>query len=377
MKYRDMCGEKVSVLGLGCMRLPTVKKDGENIIDEQAFLEMADYSVKNGINYFDTAFGYHNGTSEIELGKVIKELGIRERIFIADKLPPWNINADGDVEKVFQTQLNKVQTDYFDFFLLHNMTKEFWDGKIADLDVLNHVKEFKKQGRIRHLGFSFHDDLETFKRIIDSSDGAFEFCQIQLNYADAASNFQAGLEGLKYASDNGLSVVIMEPLKGGKLVVLPEHVSKILPEGRTIVENALDFLWDMKEISILLSGMGSMEQLKENIKYASRSDVGMLSEDEKKRIMEAGDIFNKGARVQCTGCRYCMPCPANIDIPEIFKLYNEQALTYTWEDEPSKKYLDMEYKADACVKCRNCVSHCPQNFDIPKLLEEAGESLSK
>ena len=122
MKYRDMCGEKVSVLGLGCMRLPTVKKDGENIIDEQAFLEMADYSVKNGINYFDTAFGYHNGTSEIELGKVIKELGIRERIFIADKLPPWNINADGDVEKVFQTQLNKVQTDYFDFFLLHNMT---------------------------------------------------------------------------------------------------------------------------------------------------------------------------------------------------------------------------------------------------------------
>ena len=139
------------------------------------------------------------------------------------------------------------------------MTKEFWDGKIADLDVLNHVKEFKKQGRIRHLGFSFHDDLETFKRIIDSSDGAFAFCQIQLNYADAASNFQAGLEGLKYASDNGLSVVIMEPLKGGKLVVLPEHVSKILPEGRTIVENALDFLWDMKEISILLSGMGSIE----------------------------------------------------------------------------------------------------------------------
>ena len=172
-------------------------------------------------------------------------------------------------------------------------------------------------------------------------------------------------------------MVIMEPLKGGKLVVLPEHVSKILPEGRTIVENALDFLWDMKKISILLSGMGSMEQLKDNIKYASRSDVGMLSEDEKKRIMEAGDIFNQGARVQCTGCRYCMPCPANIDIPEIFKLYNEQALTYTWEDEPSKKYLDMEYKADACVKCRNCVSHCPQNFDIPKLLEEAGESLSK
>lgn len=377
MKYRDMCGEKVSVLGLGCMRLPTVKKDGENIIDEQAFLEMVDYSVKNGINYFDTAFGYHNGTSEIELGKAVKELGIRDRIFIADKLPPWNINVDGDVEKVFQTQLNKVQTDYFDFFLLHNMTKEFWDGKIADLDVLNHVKEFKKQGRIRHLGFSFHDDLDTFKRIIDSSGGAFEFCQIQLNYADAASSFQAGLEGLKYASDNGLSVVIMEPLKGGKLVVLPEHVSKILPEGRTIVENALDFLWDMKEISILLSGMGSMEQLKDNIKYASRSDVGMLSKDEIKRIMEAGDIFNQGARVQCTGCRYCMPCPANIDIPEIFKLYNEQALTYTWEDEPSKKYLDMEYKADACVKCRNCVNHCPQNFDIPKLLEEAGESLSK
>lgn len=377
MKYRDMCGEKVSVLGLGCMRLPTVNKNGEKIIDEQAFLEMADYSVKNGINYFDTAFGYHNGTSEIELGKAVKELGIRDRIFIADKLPPWNINVDGDVERVFQTQLDKVQTDYFDFFLLHNMTKEFWDGKIADLDVLNHVKEFKKQGRIRHLGFSFHDDLDTFKRIIDSSDGAFEFCQIQLNYADAASSFQAGLEGLKYASDNGLSVVIMEPLKGGKLAVLPEHVSKILPEGRTIVENALDFLWDMKEISILLSGMGSMEQLRDNIKYASRSDIGMLSENEKKRIMEAGNVFNQGARVQCTGCRYCMPCPANIDIPEIFKLYNEQALTYTWEDEPGKKYSDMEFKVDACIKCRNCVSHCPQNFDIPELLEEAGKSLSK
>ena len=373
MKYRDMCGCSVSVLGLGCMRLP-VEQSGK--IDEERFTDMVKHAYESGVNYYDTAYMYHDGESEIMLGKVLGKLGIREKVYVADKLPPWNILKAEDTEKIFEEQLKKVGTDYFDFYLLHSMTKNLWDNTIKKLGALDKLIEYKKQGKIKHLGFSFHDDLEAFYDIINEGKGIFEFCQIQLNYADAASEFQAGIKGLEFAAEQGLKVIIMEPIKGGQLASLSEHVGELLPKDKTPVECALSYLWDRPEVTVVRSGMGSMEQLKENIGYAKNAEAGMLTDEERKAIISAGHAFNAGARVQCTGCSYCMPCPKGIDIPKIFKLYNEQALKYSWEDDAADEYKKLSVKADSCVSCRRCTNHCPQNFHIPKLLQDAHSSLN-
>lgn len=373
MKYRKIKDLDVSVLGLGCMRLPTKNVDGKNIIDEDKFTEMVQYSYDNGVNYFDTAYMYHEGTSENYLGRVLNKLGIREKVYVADKLPPWNVTCKEDVEKLFNEQLEKSQTDYFDFYLLHSMTRKFWDEKIKKFDVLEVLLKLKEEGKIKLLGFSFHDDLDAFKYIIDDSKDIIDFCQIQLNYVDAAAKFQAGIEGLEYAYKNDVAVVVMEPLKGGELATLSEHVSKNLPTNRSQVETALDFLWDRKEVAIVLSGMGDMDQLRENIMYANRAEVDMLGEKEKEMIMKAGDVFNKGANVQCTACEYCLPCPAGINIPQIFKLYNMNAVLYSWDDKPKKKYMELERKADDCIKCRKCEGHCPQNLKISEIMTEIAD----
>lgn len=377
MKYRDLCGNNVSVLGLGCMRLPEKKNaNGKSVIDYERFAEMAEYAYENGVNYFDTAYMYHDYTSEIELGKALRQLGIRDKVYIADKLPPWNVNSKEDVLKVFEEQLQKTGLDYFDYYLLHNMSSEHWNNTIKKYDVMSVMRSLKESGRIRHLGFSFHDDLDAFKDIIDEGGEDFEFCQIQLNYADAASGFQAGLKGLEYAHLKGLDVIIMEPLRGGKLACPPEHVKEKLPEGKSAVEIGLDFLWDRPEVNLVLSGMSSMEQLKENIEYAKRAEPGMLTDAERAAVLEAGEAYNSGARVGCTGCAYCMPCSVSINIPEVFRLYNKQALEYSWETGQKDAYKNLEVKADSCVLCGKCTSHCPQNLEIPKLLKEAHISLS-
>lgn len=370
MKYRKINGSNVSILGLGCMRLPTINIDGKNVIDEVAFTEMVKYSYDHGVNYFDTAYMYHEGTSENYLGKVLNKLGIREKVYVADKLPPWNVSCKDDVEKLFYEQLEKVQTDYFDFYLLHSMTRTFWDEKIKKFEILEVLLKLKEQGKIKHLGFSFHDDLNAFKYIIDNSNDIFDFCQIQLNYADAAAKFQAGLEGLEYARERGISVVIMEPLKGGALASPAQHVCDELPEGRNCVETALDFLWDREEVAIVLSGMGNMKQLKQNIEYANRADVNMLDEQERKMIMRAGEVFNAGANVQCTACEYCLPCPAGINIPEVFKLYNTNAVVYSWNGEIKNKYNKLDKKADDCINCKKCEGLCPQNLKISEIMDD-------
>lgn len=376
MKYRYVKDSKVSVLGLGCMRLKTKNDGDKQIIDREAFEEMVVYAKENGINYFDTAYMYHGGDSEIALGEVVKKLGIRDEIFIADKLPHWNLNGEEDTLKLFGDQLRKVDTDRFDFYLLHDMSRKVWDEKIIKFDVLPKLLKLQKEGKIKHLGFSFHDDLDAFKYIVDSSKGIFDFCQIQLNYADAAARHQAGLEGLEYAYENGLMTVIMEPLKGGYLANAAEHVKNELPSGKSQVEYALDFLWDRKEIAIVLSGMGDMEQLRQNIEYANRSEIGMLTENEREKLLRAGDMFNKGANVRCTACGYCMPCPMGLKIPEIFKLYNLCASVYTWETGPKQKYANLDKHASDCIKCRKCENMCPQHLHISEIIQEADKALS-
>ncbi|MCI5893486.1 MAG: aldo/keto reductase [Clostridiales bacterium] len=375
MKYRKIKDKEVSVLGLGCMRLETKTVNGKEVIDRDAFEEMIKYAVDNGVNYFDTAYMYHNGESEIALGDVVKRLGIRDKICIADKLPHWNLNCEADVERLINEQFEKVQTDYFDFYLLHDMSRKIWDEKIVKFGVIEKLLNYKEAGKIKYFGFSFHDDLDAFKYIVDSSDGVFDFCQLQINYADAAAGHQAGLEGLEYAESHGLAVVIMEPLKGGYLANTAKHVKEELPKGKSEVEYALDFLWDRKEVTVILSGMGNMEQLKQNIEYASRSDIGMLSEDERSMLIRAGEVFNKGANVQCTGCAYCMPCPAGIKIPEVFKLYNLCASVYTWETGPKQKYAKLDKHADDCLKCRKCEGMCPQHLKISEIMDEVAEAM--
>ncbi len=377
MKYRKVKDTEVSVLGLGCMRLTTKTEDGKEVIDRDALEEMVKYAVDNGVNYFDTAYMYHNGESEIALGDVVQRLGIRSRIKIADKLPHWNLSCPDDVDRLINEQFGKVQTDYFDFYLLHDMSRKVWDEKIVKFGVIEKLLKYKAEGKIKHFGFSFHDDLDAFKYIVDSSDGVFDFCQLQINYADAAACHQAGLEGLEYAESHGLSVIIMEPLKGGYLANAAKHVENELPKDRSAVEYALDFLWDRKEVTVILSGMGNMEQLKQNIEYASRSDAGMLTDEERSKLMKAGEVFNKGANVQCTGCAYCMPCPAGINIPEVFKLYNLCASVYTWETGPKQKYAKLEGHADDCLKCRKCESMCPQHLKISEIMDDVDKTMQK
>lgn len=377
MQYRKIGNTEVSALGLGCMRLKTITVDGKEKIDAENFEEMLKYAVENGVNYFDTAYMYHNGESEIALGAAVEKLGIREKINIADKLPHWNLSCEADVERLFEEQLKKVGTEYFDFYLLHDMSRKVWDEKIVKLGVIDKLLKYKETGKIRHFGFSFHDDLDAFKYIVDSSDGVFDFCQLQINYADAAGHCQAGLEGLEYAADHGLAVVIMEPLKGGYLANTADHVSAELPKKRSAVEYALDFLWDRPEVNVVLSGMGNMTQLKENIEYASRSSVGMLSDEERAMLIKAGEKFNAGANVQCTACAYCMPCPAGIKIPQVFKLYNLCASVYTWETGPKQKYAALDKHASDCVKCKKCENMCPQHLKISEIMVDVDRIMNE
>lgn len=365
MRYREMgkALAEVSVLGFGCMRLPVIEKEGhETVIDEKEAIRIIRYGIDNGINYLDTAFGYHNGQSEILVGKALKD-GYRDKAYLATKLPLWSVNCEDDVLKIFNEQLTKLDTDYIDFYLLHAVNRESWEKKVLAFDILPKIEKLIEEGKIKHFGFSFHDDLDVFKNIIDSYDG-FEFCQIQINYVD--TDYQAGLEGLEYAASKGLGVIAMEPLLGGKLANLNEAVSEKLDKLKTPVEWALDFLWNRPEISMLLSGMGSFEMVEQNIRYADKANIGMLSENDIDMLADAKAEFDKLTVVPCTGCEYCMPCPEGVEIPKVFAAYNN--ITTGGRRLVKEIMPDIEYVAEKCKKCGKCVEACPQHIDIPEKL---------
>ncbi|RLD13092.1 MAG: aldo/keto reductase [Caldiserica bacterium] len=362
---------KVSSLGFGAMRFPTIKNEGD--IDVLKTEEMLDYAMENGVNYIDTAYPYHEGMSEPFLGHYIEKRKIREKIYLATKMPVWLVKKKEDLDFYFNAQLNRLRTDYIDFYLLHSLWKKSWE-KVRDLGVIDWLINKKKEGKIRFFGFSFHDEFPVFKDIVDYYD--WDFAQIQLNYMDV--DYQAGEKGLSYAYKKGIQVIIMEPIKGGKLANPPERVLKVLSKfrvKRTPVEWALSFVLNKKEVLTVLSGMSALEHVKENIRIASKYDVGCLAKEEEEILKKAREEWMKIKFIDCTNCKYCLPCPFGVNIQENFEIYNE-ALRYNDFKEGKYRYefLKEEERASNCKECGECESKCPQNLSIIELLKLVDEA---
>lgn len=364
---------KVSKLGFGCMRFPILEGDSGRI-DKILAREMLIYGIENGINYIDTAFPYHKGNSEEFVGEVLSN-GYRDKVYLATKLPAWLTNSYEDFEKYLDEQLKRLQTEYIDFYLLHSLSENTWN-KIYDLNVLKFLDEAKRKGKIKYAGFSFHDNLDIFKTIVDSY--SWDFCQIQLNYMDR--QYQAGLEGMKYAAEKDISLVVMEPIKGGKLSNASEEISAIWDKNnikRTPAEWALKWVYNFEEVSVVLSGMSTMDHVIENIKTADDAIPNSLTDQELKIIDEVTALYEQNVKVGCTSCEYCLPCPQKVSIPNIFELYNNMYV-YGTEDISKNnysRYIEQEIDSSKCVECGACESVCPQHLDIIKYLKDADKVL--
>ncbi|MFO7881906.1 MAG: aldo/keto reductase [Kosmotogaceae bacterium] len=366
-------GLKTSRFGMGCMRFPT--KDDK--IDEKEALKMIRYAIDNGVNYLDTAYPYHNGESEVILGKALKD-GYRERTYLATKSPVWLVEKYEDFEKYLDEQLERLQTDHVEIYLLHALSEKSWN-KVKELGALKFLDEAKRKGKIRFAGFSFHDKYPTFKNIIDSYE--WDMCQIQLNILD--QEYQAGVKGLRYASGKGIPVVIMEPLRGGKLAQPPskeiEDVYKKAEVKRTPVEWAFRWLYDFPEVSVILSGVSTLKQLKEDIAIFDKAKPNVMTDAEKQVIKNVISVYNDKIMVNCTGCNYCMPCPSKVQIPTIFSWYNDSVM-YDEKEKYSKHYKKLQEKkgdASQCVECGQCEDACPQNLKVIELLKEAHSYLAE
>ena len=373
---------EVSLLGFGCMRLPTVSNPDPNSdvgnIDEAKAVAMIRYAIDQGVNYVDTAYNYHDGKSEVLVGKALKD-GYRDKVNLATKLPVWAVNSEEDCDRLLNEQLKKLQTDHVDMYLLHALGRGSWNNKVLKYNMFKFLDKAKADGRIKYAGFSFHDDLDVFKEIVDAYD--WDFCQIQLNYMD--DEYQAGVEGLRYASDKGLAVVIIEPLRGGRLVKnIPDDVQAIwdqAPVKRTPAEWAFRWLANYPEVTVILSGMSTFDDVEANIATLSAATPNSLSEEELAIVRRVKDIYNQRIKVHCTDCRYCMPCPQGVAIPHIFSIYNH-ANVYNLYGEGKQHYSHLirdNKSADLCVECGNCESKCPQNLSIIAYLKEAHAALSE
>jgi len=377
VKYRKFgkLGWQVSALGLGCMRLPTIGGESARI-DEPLATRMLQYAIDHGVNYVDTAYGYHGGNSERLVGKVLQD-GYRERVRLATKLPLWLVKSPSDFDRLLNEQLGKLQTDHIDVYLLHSLSGKALENMRAN-DVPASAEKAIADGRIGCLGFSFHDNLAAFQTILDDYAG-WAMCQIQYNYMN--EGFQAGTAGLQYAASRGLAVVVMEPLLGGRLVYPPLEVQAIwdaAPVRRTPVEWALSWLWNKPEVSVVLSGMSSMQQVQENVRCAERSRVGMLSPEELDVVARARDAYNRLSPVPCTGCRYCMPCPNGVNIPEVLAILN-RGVMYASLERPRREYagLPEEERASSCLHCRACEAECPQTIPISEWMPVAQRVLGE
>lgn len=378
MLYRKYgkTNEEISVLGFGCMRFPVIDDDTTKINEEEA-IKMLRYAIDSGVNYIDTAYPYHGGESEPFVGRALRD-GYRERVKLATKLSPWMVETREDMDRILNDQLNRLETNTIDFYLLHALNDRAWT-KFKSLDVIDFLEKAKASGKIKHIGFSFHDRVDLFKEIVDYYD--WSFCQIQYNYLD--ENTQAGREGLEYAASKGLGIAIMEPLRGGSLTrKLPHEIERAWeqsPIKRSPAEWALRWLWNHPEISVVLSGMTTMEQVEENIKVADQAEPDSLTEKEMALIDFAKQTFKEKMKVNCTACKYCMPCPVGVDIPQCFALYNEAHFT---EDIPRAKFLYNgfiltrdEEKASNCIECGKCEKQCPQDIAIRKELKNVALTL--
>lgn len=368
-------GDELSILGFGCMRFP-MKGSG---IDEKRSVAMLRDAVDKGINYFDTAYFYNNGRSESLLGKALQG-GYRQRVKIATKLPPFMVGNLDAAKKIFKTQLFRLQTDYIDYYLLHMLSDKATFDRMVKIGVVEWLEQLKKDGTIKNLGFSFHGTKDDFEQLIKAY--PWDFCQIQYNYLD--ENNQAGRSGLKLANSLGIPVIIMEPLRGGKLVNnLPAEVInefKSYDPERSPAEWGLRWIWNHPEVTVILSGMSDEEQLAENVRIAQDARANSLSEAELKIFEHVRAILLDKTRVPCTGCAYCMPCPAGVNIPGCFAAYNDKYLLNSRHNR--FKYLQalgvMAKKpayASQCKECGKCEQHCPQKIQIRKELKKVKKEM--
>ena len=349
-----------SILGFGMMRM---KKNEDGSFDEQWTIDTLRWAIDNGLSYVDTAYAY--GESERITGLALRD-GYRERVTLATKMPVSMLKCEEDFERILDEELERLQTDHIDVYLLHALSDDRWEDYVVKYNVLEHMEKAKRDGKIRHIGFSFHDSYDSFKRILNAYDG-WEFCQIQLNYMD--TNYQAGIAGLEDAHERGMAVVIMEPLRGGALANVPEDVAALLPKSP--VESALDFLWNMPQVNVVLSGMSTTEQVEQNLQYASRATAGMLTDEEVHSILMAGDKMRQKLSIPCTGCNYCNVCPNGIAIPDIFAMLNRAQLDGDGV-RGMKEYRALgERNQSGCIECGACTAACPQHIQIPEELKKA------
>jgi predicted aldo/keto reductase-like oxidoreductase len=371
-------GFDVSRFGIGCMRLPTIKnKKGKNQIDEEKSIFMIRHGIDHGVNYIDTAWPYHGGYSESLVGKALAD-GYRERVYLATKSPSWLIHKYEDFESFLDRQLDKLKTDHIDFYLLHALNRDRWP-QLKEIGCLRFLDEMVKKGKIKYPAFSFHDNYETFTDIIDGYD--WKMAQIQMNLLD--ENAQATLKGLTYAGKKGVPVVVMEPLKGGKLALDDNPDIRSIydqyPVKRSSVAWAFRWLYRLPEVTAVLSGVSSLDQLKENLEIFDKVDMSPLSEEESAIYKQVQEYYRKRVRVDCTACRYCVPCPQRIAIPDIFTHYNGSYMynDFGWPIMQYNNALKERTGADACVECGACESQCPQHIPIIEKLKEAHKWLTQ
>ncbi len=372
MNYRTnpRNGDRLSILGYGCMRFPTKG----NAIDEAEAQRHLLAAIEGGVNYLDTAWIYHGGKSESFLGRVLSQHGLRDRVKIATKLPTYLVRRAADIDRYFDAQLERLQTDRIDYYLMHILSDVGAWERLKAMGIEEWIARKKSAGQIVNLGFSYHGSKAEFRALVDAYD--WDFVQIQYNYLD--ENNQAGKEGLLYAAGKGLPVIVMEPLRGGKIVNnLPKEITTLWeqakPAKRSAAEWALRWVWNHPQVLLLLSGMSAMEQVQENLRIASQAQAGEMTAEQLELFAKARRTLSEKTRVPCTGCGYCMPCPAGVDIPTCFSCYNMKSNggfkprfnylrdTGAWSNSPGV--------ASRCVQCGKCERHCPQHIRIREELK--------
>jgi len=374
MQYRSFgrVGGEVSALGFGLMRLPVLNQDNAQIDEEEA-IRMIRHAIDHGVNYVDSAHIYHGGNADALIGKALRD-GYRNRVKVATKLTTWQIKQPDDLERHLNAQLEQMQIGPIDCYLFHSLDHGRWK-LMKEFKALEWAERARADGRIRHIGFSFHDRVESLKEILDEYNG-WEFCQIQYNYLD--THFQAGTEGLRYAASKGLGVVVMEPLRGGGLANPPPAIRKLFdrtPVERTPAEWGLRWVWNQPEVSVVLSGMSNLQQVRDNIAGAERSGIGCLSAAESVLFEDVRQGVRRLGWIPCTGCGYCLPCPRSIPIPDYFNSYNAAAFGQTESARRNYAWRKPDIHADVCVQCGECAKRCPQHLPIPELLPKVHETL--